>query len=174
MKYKIHHYLFFFLFLLLLPILQLSLFGAWGSIGTAIHLVACFVIIAYFYISQTMAWWLALVGGFILDLHGHNFGEEMIFLSMIILILNILFRRWLVNRNLISLFFAGLISFSFYYLGLYLWQLLFVNTFQYFQYPTLSWSVFGIFLMVNIITIIVCFGILRLINKFFRYAPAQK
>ncbi|MFH1667568.1 MAG: hypothetical protein ABH884_00920 [Candidatus Komeilibacteria bacterium] len=173
MKYKIY-YLFFSLFLLLLPILQLSLFGAWGGIGTLIHLVACFIIIAYFYINQTIAWWLALVGGFILDLHGHNFGEEMLFLMMIILILNILFKRWLVNRNLISLFFASLVSLSFYYLGLYIWQLLFVNTLQYFQYPTLSWSDFGIFLIVNIITIIICFWILRLINKFFRYAPGQK
>lgn len=171
MKYKVHHYILLSILLLIIPIIQLSFFSAWGLIGASIHLVGCVMILAYFYINPQIAWSIALVSGFMLDLHNHNFGQDMILLSVIIIILNILFSRWLVNRNLISLFFATLASFSFYYFGLYIWQSLFVNAVQIYHRIDLSWSGLLVFVFVNIVCIIICFWILRLVNKFLRYAP---
>lgn len=117
LKLFFNFFLIFFFF-----IIQLSFLPSLGLLSS-LNLVLCFLIFITL-INFPQVFWTALLGGILLDLYSLlPFGTSVLILSLIIILVNFLFKKFFVYRSPLSLVVLGFIAILFYEFLFFLFSL---------------------------------------------------
>lgn len=158
--------------IILISIVQVSYLPAWGSLGYLAKPILWALLLVVFFATSFTKWMLAVVAGIILDLYSGLFGQELITLLVIILLLNIIFRHWLVHRNFVSWFIASCVTLVVYILMVYLTNLILGAIFKWQFSWQFSWQQLLYFLFINLIAFVSLFYLSNLFNKVFKYGKS--
>ncbi len=150
-KLLFNFFLIFFFF-----IIQLSFLPSLGLLSN-LNLVLCFIIFITL-INFSRAFWMALLGGILLDLYSLlPFGTSALILLLTVTFVNFLFKKFFVYHSLFSLVVSGFIAILFYEFLFFLFSLFFyligLGLFKpildktYFNYFVYSFSLNSLFLL---------------------------
>ncbi|MFW0838010.1 MAG: hypothetical protein ACKKL5_03340 [Candidatus Komeilibacteria bacterium] len=163
---KIVKFLIFFIIWSGLMIIHIAGLSAWGQFGVLWHLPLWFIVLGYFYLPRFWLWIVLIITGLALDIYYNFFGQELIALSLVGILLYWSLRRWLVHKNFISFFLAAVLAILGYTFGVWLWQNGIIIWLRPDDYWTMQWSVVWHFWLLNISALVMIYLIINLTNNF--------
>ncbi|MCR4280368.1 MAG: hypothetical protein NUV82_03025 [Candidatus Komeilibacteria bacterium] len=134
--------------------------GVWNPVGFYLYPVLWFLIVIYFNSTESALWTYVAAAGLTSGWQKSDIVPEIIALMACVIFLQIVFRHWLVHRNLLSWLVAGIAVQMIYLLGRYLWQILMVD-FGSSYWLTITWYSVIFFLLYNTLGIIIIYVIGR-------------
>jgi hypothetical protein len=155
--------------MVLLPLIQISLTAVWGEFGRLAMPVFWGILLTFFYFDESWRWPLIIIAGVILDLHDGLFGVELISLAWLGAVFAFMLSRWLIHKNFVAWFLAGLLGLPIYFLSRSLIQWLFNYSVNQLWFWHFDWAEFLCFWFVNLLVVTVLYYIFVLFKKRFRH-----